>query len=135
MDMRFGLFGVALLAALSLPAQTLSNKSLSGKYYFRELLIVTDTTLTLTLSGTMAFDANGAVAISGQSLSGTGAPAQVTVAGTYSVDAGGIASITDALRSGAAINARLGQTALVGSTTEAGNSVFSIFVAVPAATA
>lgn len=132
MDMRFRLLGVCALASICLPAQTLSNKSLTGKYFFREVLIATDTSQTLTEAGNMTFDGNGNVSISGQSLNGTSAPAPASSTGTYSVDGGGFVTLTDPLRSGTTINARFGQSALAGSNTEAGNNVFSIFIATPA---
>jgi len=134
MDMQFRLIAVCVFASLGLTGQTLSNKSLTGKYFFREVLLATDTSQTLTLAGTMTFDGNANIAIAGQSLTGTAAPATLASNGTYSVDSGGIVTISDPLRSGSTINARLGQSALVGSNTETGNNVFSIFIALAAST-
>src|ERR1700687_5842117 len=103
-------------AGFALLAQTPSNKSLTGKYFYREVLLVTDASQPiLSGSGTLPFDGNGGFA-----------------GGTYSVDSSGAVTMTDPLRSGTTINARLGTGALIGSNTEAGNNVFSIFVAVPA---
>jgi uncharacterized protein (TIGR03437 family) len=48
------------------------------------------------------------------------------------VDSGGVVTMSDPLRSGATVNARVGNGALVGSNTEAGNNVNSILVAVAA---
>jgi uncharacterized protein (TIGR03437 family) len=104
-----------ICACFALMAQTTSNKSLTGNYWYREVLLASDTSQIQTVFGSMTFDGNGGV---------TG--------GTYSVDSSGVVTMTDPLRSGATINARLGTNALIGSNTEAGNSVFSIFVAVPA---
>jgi uncharacterized protein (TIGR03437 family) len=105
-----------ICACFALTAQTPSNKSLSGKYFYHEVLLVTDASQpVLSGDGSLTFDGNGGFA-----------------AGTYSVDPSGAVTMTDPLRSGATINARLGTGALIGSNTEAGNNVFSIFVAVPA---
>src|SRR5260370_41428792 len=107
------------LVSMGLVAQTPTNKSLSGKYFYHEVLLVSDAAQPVVSSdGSLTFDGNGGF---------TG--------GTYSVDSSGAVTLTDPLRSGATINARLGTGALIGSDTEAGNNVFSIFVAVPAPTA
>jgi uncharacterized protein (TIGR03437 family) len=105
-----------ICACFALTAQTPSNKSLTGKYFYHEVMLVTDATQpAMSSDGSLTFDGNGGM---------TG--------GTYSVDSSGAVTITDPLRTGASINARLGTSALIGSSTEAGNNVFSIFVAVPA---
>src|SRR5215472_9638014 len=105
-----------ICACFALTAQTPSNKSLTGKYYYHEVLLVTDASQpAMSSDGTLTFDGNGGM---------TG--------GTYSVDSSGAVTMTDPLRSGATINARLGTSALIGSNTEGSNSVFGIFVAVPA---
>jgi uncharacterized protein (TIGR03437 family) len=129
--MRLGLIAWLATAAF-LPAQTLSNKSLTGKYSFREILLVTDTALTLSGFGTLTFDGNtpGAFTFTGQQLTGSSAPANLSGSGSYSVDAGGVVTLTDPLRSGSTVNARLGNGVLLGSNTEAGNNVNSILVAV-----
>jgi len=124
--------GLALLLVCSASAQTLSNKSLTGKYAVREVLLATDTSQYSTFFGTLTFDGNGGVTYSGQQLTGTNAPANVSNSGTYSVDAGGVVTLSDPLRSGSTVNARLGSGVLVGSNTESGNNVFSMLVAVAA---
>jgi uncharacterized protein (TIGR03437 family) len=129
--MRLG-FVAWLGTAAFLPAQTLSNKSLTGKYSFREVLLVTDAALTLGAFGTLTFDGNtpGAFTYNGQQLTGSSAPTTLSGSGSYSVDAGGVVTLTDPLRGGATVNARLGNGVLVGSNTEAGNNVNSILVAI-----
>ena len=100
----------------ALTAQTPSKKSLTGKYFYHELLLVTDASQPiLSGDGSLTFDGNGGFA-----------------GGTYSVDSSGAVTMTDPLRNGKTINARGGTGVLIGFNTEAGNNVFSIFVAVPA---
>ncbi|MCU1338783.1 MAG: hypothetical protein JWO19_4364, partial [Bryobacterales bacterium] len=117
-------------------AQVSSNASLSGQYYFRQVLLITDsggTNVTDTRSGfgTLTFDGNGNFTINGQQLIGTAAPVALTGSGTYSVKSGGVTTLSNPLRTGTTINARLGVGALVGSSTEAGATVFDLFLAIP----
>lgn len=130
---------MVLAAGLSssgfLPAQTLSNKSLTGKFSFRETLLAADTSQLASIWGTLTFDGNtpGNFTCTGQQITGNALAAGVNKGGTYSVDSGGLVTMSDPLRSGAMINARLGTAALVGSNTET-DAVLSMFVAVPAPT-
>src|SRR5262245_44816189 len=123
---------LAGLATATLSAQTLSNKSLTGKYFFREVLLSTDAGQTFCMFGTLTFnDANGSFAFAGTVLSGGGSPASANGNGTYSVDSGGFVTMSDPLVNGATVNARLGTVALLGSTTERSSAIFSMLVAVP----
>ena len=116
MGISHRLSSLATVVSLGILAQTPTNKSLSGKYFYHEVLVVSDATQPVVSGdGSLTFDGNGGFA-----------------GGTYSVDSSGSVTLTDPLRSGSTINARLGTGALIGSNTEAGNNVFSIFVAVPA---
>jgi hypothetical protein len=119
-----------------LPAQVSRNLSLSGKYFFRQLLLVTDSaanvTDTRTGFGTLTFDGKGSFTFSGQQLVGTGAPAALSGSGTYTVNPGGFVTLANPLRSGSTVNARLGVGALIGSSTEAGATVFDLLIAIPA---
>ena len=130
---------IAMLAAAGIAAaQVSTNASLSGQYYFRQVLLVTDsggTNVVDTRSGwgTLNFDGNGAFTISGQQLVGTAAPAALTGSGTYTVKAGGFTTLSSPLRAGTTVNARLGVGAFVGSSTEAGPTVFDMFLAIPTA--
>jgi uncharacterized protein (TIGR03437 family) len=126
---------VVSLAATIASAQ--SNQSLNGKYNFRQVLLITDGSAnvidTRTGSGSLTFDGNGNFAIAGQQLVGSSPPASLSGAGTYSVRPGGFVTLSNPLRPGVTtINARLGAGALVGSSTEAGVTVFDLFVALPA---
>ena len=138
MFLRYLIAGLSFAAVAS--AQVSSNASLSGQYYFRQVLLITDATgtnVTDTRSGfgTLTFDGNGNFTINGQQLIGTSAPAALTGSGTYAVKSGGFTTLSNPLRAGATVNARLGVGALVGSSTEAGPTVFDLFLAIPAPSA
>jgi uncharacterized protein (TIGR03437 family) len=120
------------------PAQVSNNASLTGQYYFRQVLLITDSSginVVDTRSGwgTLNFDGSGAFTINGQQLVGGAAPVALTGSGTYAVKAGGFTTLSNPLRAGATVNARLGVGALVGSSTEAGPTVFDLFIAIPTA--
>ena len=122
-----------VISALSVSAQVPDNKSLNGKFYFREVQLTTDSGETRSLSGSITFDGNGNFTWQGQLLVGQTAPAATNgPASTYSVKPSGFVTLSDPLRTGATLNARLGGGALIGSDTEAGNNVFSMFTALPA---
>ncbi len=117
-------------------AQVSDNTSLSGKYYFRHVLLAADASANVTDTrsgfGTLTFDGKGGFTVSGQQLVGTTAAANLTGSGTYTVKAGGFVTMTNPLRTGATVNARLGVGALMGSSTEAGATVFDFLIAIPA---
>ncbi|MGD0776332.1 MAG: IPT/TIG domain-containing protein [Candidatus Solibacter sp.] len=127
-----------LLSVLSCPAQTLSNQSLSGKYYFRHLSLGTDgvnpgnLTDPRTLMGTMTFDGSGHYSYTGQQLTGMNAAVSQTGSGAYSLDPGGLLSLDSPLRTGAKINARFATEAVIGSSTESTDNTYDLFVAIPA---
>src|SRR5258706_10804168 len=83
--LRFA-FAVALCGCAILPADVLSNKSLTGKYFFREVLLVTDGSQSLTIFGSATFDGNGNFSYLGQQLTGNAAPSIASGSGTYSVE-------------------------------------------------
>src|ERR1051325_9057249 len=118
--------------------QVSTNASLSGKYYFRQVLLVADASSnvsdTRSGTGTLTFDGNGNFGVTGQQLIGTSAATTLSLNGSYTVKPGGFLTLSNPLRSGATVNARLGAGALVGSSTEAGPTVFDLFLAIPAAT-
>ena len=127
-----------LLSVLSSPAQTLSNQSLTGKYYFRHLSLGTDGVNPgslpdpRTLMGAITFDGSGHYSYIGQQLTGINAAVSQTGAGAYSLDPGGFLSLDSPLRAGAKINARFATEAIVGSSTEATDNTYDLFVAIPA---
>src|SRR5258708_28019337 len=131
--LRFA-FAVAFCGCAIFPADVLSNKSLTCKYSFREVLLVTDSSsLALTVFGTLTFDGNGGFTYSGQQLTGNAAPASASGRGTYSVEPSGLATMSDPLRSDTTINIRVGANALVGSNTETGSTICSLLAALHAA--
>jgi uncharacterized protein (TIGR03437 family) len=117
-------------------AQTLSNQSLRGKYFFRQVSLGTDAAGNLSdprsLMGTLTFDGGGHYSFTGQQVAGNNAATSQTGSGVYAVDAAGFVSLDNPLRSGVKLNARLGTEALLGSSTEAADSTFDLFVAIPA---
>jgi uncharacterized protein (TIGR03437 family) len=129
-------FLCAALLATAAVAQVSTNASLAGKYSFRQVLLITDGTANVTTttsgSGTLTFDGSGAFTISGQQITGTAVPAALSGSGTYTVKPGGFVTLTNPLRTSATVNGRLGTGALVGSSTEAGATVFDLFIAIPA---
>jgi uncharacterized protein (TIGR03437 family) len=141
MNLRYSVSRVAAAAAfaflaVSARAQVSSNQSLNGKYYFRQVLLITDGTAnitdTRTAFGTATFDGNGNVTFIAQQLVGVTPPAALTGTASYTVKPGGFTTLPNPLRLGVStINARLGNGALVGSSTEAGSTVFDLFIAIP----
>jgi uncharacterized protein (TIGR03437 family) len=128
-----------LLCAVSSPAQTLNNQSLSGKYYFRHVSLATNTPSpasldALTLMGSITFNGSGRYDYIGQQLTGHGGVVSQTGSGAYSLDPSGFVSLDSPLRAGAKINARFAAEAVIGSSTESTDSTFDLFVAIPAPT-
>jgi len=125
-----------VLVASVLPAQSLNNQALNGKYFVRQISVVTNDhgslTDALSLLGTITFDGNGHYTFTGQRLEGSGGAVSSSVSGTYSALPAGIVSMDSPLRSGATINARLGVEALLGSSTELADNTFDLLVAIPA---
>jgi uncharacterized protein (TIGR03437 family) len=117
-------------------AQIPSNASLNGRYYFRHVMFTLDATGAITqaqsMAGTLTFNGAGGFTYSGAQTigaTGTGTPSG---SGTYAVRPSGLMTLTNPQRPELMINARLGALALVGSTTEAGNTLFDLLVAIPA---
>jgi hypothetical protein len=128
---------IAVGAALC-RGQISTNQSLNGKYFFRQVMLVTDgstapnVTATTSGEGSITFDGNGNYAVSGQQISGTTAATSLALSGTYTISPGGFMILTNPLKSSVTLNARFGQGAVVGSSTEAGPTIFDIFIAIPA---
>ena len=125
-----------LWAVTALSAQTLSNQSLSGSFFFRQVSLGADASGNLTdprsLQGTITFDSAGNYSFTGQSVTGNNAAASQTGKGKYSVDPAGFVTMDSPVRPGDIENARLGLAGLIGSSTESADRVFDLFVAIPA---
>lgn len=135
MDMNSAYRAIAFtMLAAAANAQVSTNTALNGKYFFRQVALQTSTGATISqtqsASGTLTFDGNGNFTVTGQQLTGTSPAAALSGNGTYTVNPGGIVTLSNPLLPGVTINARLGAEALVGSSTEAGTTVFDLFIAV-----
>src|SRR5437867_1279078 len=140
MTIRTGWCWVILLSATEAPnfAQTLTNQSLSGKYFFRHVSLATDGASTTNLKdsrsliGTITFDGKGGFSFTGQLLNGNSGAVPQSGSGGYSVDPGGFIALDNPLGASGKINARYSSEAVLGSTTEASDNSFDLFVAIPA---
>src|ERR1017187_9804618 len=136
-----GVVLAGLLSVLSSAAQTLNNQSLSGKYYFRHvsLGIVGASPGSLadprTPMGAITFDGAGHYTYVGQQLTGINAAVSQTGSGGYTLDPGGFVSLDNPLRTGVKINPRFATEAVIGSSTEAPDNTYDLFVAIPAPSA
>ena len=128
------LAGTAATLPAAAPAWDNSgNGLLSGNYYFREVLFISDATgapnRAIVLYGNIAFN-NGNYTLSGlgglDSLNGTPNLSTIT---TYSLSATGYGGLSDPLVNGSSVSVLVSNGILVGSDTEAGYN--SIFVAAP----
>src|SRR5690348_561691 len=136
MKMKHANLGAVLaLFSAAASAQVSSNQSLKGNFYFRQVMLITDSAANVTDTrsawGTLTFDGSGGFTIAGQQMAGTAAPTALSGSGTYAVSPGGFASLTSPIKAGT-INARLGTGALVGSSTETVAGTFDLFLAIPA---
>jgi uncharacterized protein (TIGR03437 family) len=130
---------VFALFATAANAQVSTNASLSGKYFFRQVALLTSATpaggsasisQTESAWGTLTFNGLGGFTVSGSQLAGATASTTLSGTGTYTVNPGGIVTLSDPLLPGVTINARLGANGLlVGSATEAGPNTFDLFIA------
>ena len=125
--------GVALLVSISAFSQVPTVKSLTGKYFFREMAVASDTSQATSLSGTLTFDGTGAFSFQGQQLAGNNGPTTAAGSGTYAVTSSATVTLSpDPLRPGSGLNGRLGVSALVASNTETSTAFLSMLVAIPA---
>jgi len=135
--MRSRIFYVFLLFPICIPAQTLSNTSLSGKYFVRHVQFTTNASNGVTdarsIVGSLIFAPGpGTYTLTGQQVIGSGSSASFTATGSYSVSSAGFVTLTNPQTASATINARFGTEAVVGSSTEISGNTFDMFVAVPA---
>jgi len=118
-----------VLSAGNAFSQSLTNSSLTGKYFFRHLMILSGEYRTA--YGEITFNGSGAYTLTGSQVIAAGAPAPLTGTGTYTVRSTGYITISNPQRAGASLVAGLGQGAVVGSTTESAG-VNDLFIAIPA---
>ena len=118
-------------------ADTLDNRSLTGKYWVRHVLIAGGggaITESRSFLGSFTFDGTGGFTYQGQQVLGAGGASPFTGSGTYSVKPGGGITLSNPLRAGAEVRGGLGVGAIVGSSTEVGG-IYDLLIAIPAATA
>src|ERR1700676_24102 len=97
-----------LFIAASATAQVPDAKSLSGKYFFREFLLASDSSPAGSVSATLSFDGNGAFTFQGQQLTGANGPTTASGTGTYSVNSSGSFILSpDPLRVGSGMSGRI----------------------------
>jgi len=132
---------IGFVAAGFMPAQTLTNQALNGKYFFRQLSLGTDGISSSNLVdprsvlGTITFDGSGHFSFTGQQVAGNNAATTANGSGTYTVDPGGFVVIDSLRLSGAKITPRYAWFSLSGSATETTDNTFDLFVAIPGPTA
>jgi hypothetical protein len=124
-----------LLGASEISAQTISNQSLSGSYFFRYVSIGSDSSGNAadprSLLGTIIFDGSGHYSFNGQEVVGAATAAGASGTGVYSVDPAGDVVMDSPIRTGDKVNARLSVEALIGSGTETTDNTFDMLVAIP----
>jgi uncharacterized protein (TIGR03437 family) len=127
------------VVATAASGQVSNNMSLNGKYFFRQVALLTGTATSGSASisqtesawGTLIFDGNGGFTVSGSQLTGTSPSTTLSGTGTYTVSPGGFVILANPLLPGVTVNARLGADGvLVGSSTEAGPTTFDLLIAI-----
>lgn len=130
---------LALTLGVGAWAQTLTNTSLTGRYFVRHVEFTTDSTNTVTdsrsIEGAITFSGSGSYGFVGQQVIGTGAAASYTMSGTYAMSPSGVLTISNPQKPAFTINARYGVEAVIGATTEATDNTFDLFVAIPSSAA
>ena len=132
-------FAFLLFALLNVcDSQTLDNRSLAGKYLFRHLQLTAAGPGMIqnsrSLTGSATFDGTGAFTFTGQQIIGSSGPVTLAGSGTYAVQASGLMTISNPQQISLNMNARMGQGALIASTTDAGTGTYDLLIAVPAPT-
>jgi uncharacterized protein (TIGR03437 family) len=121
---------------ISAYGQLLSTATLSGAWFVRHVQFTTGPANAVTdarsLNGTITFNGAGNYSFTGQQVTGTGSAASFSVSGNYSLTGGGNVTLTNPQKASLNLNARYSAEALVGSSTEATDNTFDLFVAIPA---
>ena len=129
------IIAVIAFAVTPLGAQSLDDSALTGTYYFVHLLSESDAQLdTTNLGGSITFDGVGGYTFDGHMGEGNDAAEPATGSGDYSVRPDAFVTLSNPIRNSLEIDARLGEGSLVvlGSSTEATDSTYDIFVAIKA---
>ena len=130
---------IPLLLAASLNAQVLDNHNLTGKYYFRHIMLTTDALGNISdarsLLGAMVFDGAGHFTYTSQQAIGLAVATPQNGNGSYTMSPAGFVVMTNPQRTTLSVNARYGAEAIIGSSTEQPDNVFDFFIAIPAPTA
>ncbi len=129
--------GILLLSfAAAARAQTLDNRSLSGKYFFRHIQLSPDSSGSATdarsMTGTITFDGAGGLSFAGQQTVATAASVSVSGSGNYSVSPAGLLTMTNPQTPAGTINGRLGDGAILGSSTETTANAYDLLFAIAA---
>ena len=134
--MRCAVLILVFLCGLTAQSQTLSNSTLSGKYYFRHVQFTVDAAGTVTdarsAGGVITFNSIGNYTVNGQQVVGTGSAGSFAVSGTYSLNSAGVVTLSNPQRPALSINARYSAEAVIGSGTDTAENTFDLFVAIPA---
>lgn len=134
----FYCFLIAGLLPVAATGQGLDNSSLTGEYHFVHLLASVGAdgraTDARNLGGSITFDGSGGYTFQGRLGQGNGAPEASEGTGTYAVETNAFAALTNPIESGLQINARVGagSEVVLGTSTEATDGSYDIFVAVKA---
>ncbi len=130
---------VFLLIAAAARTQTLDNRSLNGRYFFRHIQLSPDANGAWggarSMLGTMTFDGAGSLSFTGRQNINTAAAVPVSGSGTYAVTPAGLLTMTNPQQLGGTINARLGEGAVIGSSTEITDNAYDLLIAIAAPTA
>ena len=135
---KTGCLGVILGCCMGVVAsgQTLTNQSLGGKYFFRQVSLGMDGSGNLTdarsVLGVVNFDGAGGFTWTGQVVIGDSAATSQSGLGKYAMDPAGFVTMDSPLRTDDTENARWGPEGLVGSSTESADNTFDLLVAIPA---
>jgi uncharacterized protein (TIGR03437 family) len=121
-------------------AQTFTNSSLNGKYFFVQLLVTADASTGLpttvkNLGGSITFNGAGSFNYSGNLGTNANAAAGASGGGSYTVSADGSVTFTNPIRADLIVSGRLSadQQVVLGSTTEdTSDNTGDLFVAIQA---
>jgi uncharacterized protein (TIGR03437 family) len=138
--LRFTTLIPLLLVSAQAQVSGLTNASVIGAFFFRQLEITVDPTSSAITDcrsalGTITFDGAGHYSLNAEQTINTSAATTLTGQGVYTVGASGTIAIGNPQQNSLMINGRIGIEAIVGSTTESSENIFDLFIAIPAASA